>query len=439
VLIVLTAILIPVAATLTWAHQTVLNTDRYVATVGPLGSNPIIIATLSTKLTNEIYTAVDPQPRIAAVLPKKASVLAGPIASGFKTVLGDGVHKVLSSPHFATLWTNANRFAQAKLVAVLRGDSKTITTAGDNVVLNLVPVLNSAIKQVQPQISGLIGKQITLPTISGNELPSSVCKKISGALDRPVPSTCGQIVLFPATKLKAAQQAVGRFDNLTLLMLILAPVFFILTLLLTKTRRRTLLQLTITSAVTLVVVRRLAYYMQGRLVDGAKPSNRSAVREIITTVMNSYFTLTAWLVAGALVIAFLALITGPYRWARALRHGIQVGAVAVGDAVASVYRSLSGHAQEDKTRRWVADHGGWLYAGGAVLALILLIAIDMSPVWILVTIVLLAAYEFLVLRLIKSTPPVPAAHNGHDGHGGHGSPPPTVGAGPRTGNGQRER
>ncbi len=434
VLIVLTAILIPVAATLTWAHQTVLNTDRYVATVAPLGSNPVITNTLATQLTNQIYTAVNPQPRIAAILPPKASVLAGPIASGFKTVLGDGVRKVVTSPHFAQLWTAANRFASAKLIAVLRNKAPAIQTQGNNVVLNLVPLLNDAIRQVSTQISGLVGKKINIPTISGNELPSAACKKISTALNRPVPATCGQIVLFPASKLKAAQQAVGRFDNLTLLMLILAPVLFLLTLILTRTRRRTLLQLTFASAFTLVVVRRLTYYMQGRLADAAKPANRPAVREILSTVLSGYFTLTAWLLAGALIIALIALVTGPYRWARTLRHWIYVAGAAIGHAVASATRTVAGRTQDDGTLRWVAEHKGWLYAGGAVLGVILLLAIDMTPVWILVTVVLIAAYELGVYWLARNAPEVPATHDdthnhSHDGHGD----PPTVGVGSRSG------
>jgi hypothetical protein len=430
VLIVLTVILIPVAATVTWAHQTVLNTNRYVATVAPLASNPTITSAVAVQVTNQIYAAVDPQPRIKAILPPKAAPLAGPIASGFKTVLGDGVRKVVTSPHFAQLWTTANRFASAKLVAVLRNKAPAIQTQGNNVVLNLVPLLNDAIKQVSTQISGLTGKNIAIPAISGNELPSAACKKISTALNRPVPATCGQIVLFPASKLKAAQQAVGRFDSITLLLLILAPVLFLLTLALSRTRRRTLLQLTFASAFTLVVVRRLTYYMEGRLAGAAKPQNRPAVREIISTVLGGYFTLTAWLLAGALIIAAIALVTGPYRWARALRHWIYVAAVAVGHAVAGVSRALSGRAKDDGTRRWVAAHKGWLYAGGAVLGLILLLAIDMTPVWILVTVVLVGAYEFGVFWLAKSPPPVPAEHNGH------GGPPPTVGVGAHRGDGQ---
>src|ERR1700709_1542470 len=102
--------------------------------------------------------------------------------------------------------------------------------------------------------------------------------------------------------------------------------------------------------------------MEAWLADAAKPQNRPAVREIISTVLGGYFTLTAWLLAGALIIAAPPPVTRPYPWGRALRHGLYVAAVAVGHAVAGVSRTLSGRAKDDSTRRWVAAHKGWLYA-----------------------------------------------------------------------------
>jgi len=46
-LVLLTALSIPIAATLAWAHRTVLNTDRYLATVAPLASNPTVTTALA--------------------------------------------------------------------------------------------------------------------------------------------------------------------------------------------------------------------------------------------------------------------------------------------------------------------------------------------------------------------------------------------------------
>jgi hypothetical protein len=407
-LVVLTALMVSVATTLVWAHRTVLNTDRYVATVAPLGSDPAVTNAVATGLTNQVYAAINPQTQIQQALPKRISFLAGPLSGEVKSLLGNAFHKVLDSPQFGTLWTDANRFAHTQLVAVLRGKSKSITTENGNVVLNLVPLLNTALQSIQPQISAIVGKDVKLPTISGNELPAVACQKISSALSRPLPQTCGQIPLFPADKLKTVQQSVTRFDRIAWLTLILAPVLFILALVASPRRRRTLLQLTISSGFLLVVIRRLCMYLEGRLTSAAKPENRDAAHAIISQVLGRYFLVTGWLVAILLVVAVLALITGPYRWARAVRHGLWVGISTVGSTIAHLAGAASGKAQDQSTRRWVGQHSGLLQIAGVVVIGLIALIVNLSPLVLLVLAIVLAAYLLGIHWLGDATDTSPA-------------------------------
>ena len=82
----------------------------------------------------------------------------------------------------------ANRFSNAQLVSVLEGRDKALQATNGQVVLNLVPVLNEALKGVQAQASGLFGKNITLPAITTSTIPAADCQKIarrSGIRSRP--------------------------------------------------------------------------------------------------------------------------------------------------------------------------------------------------------------------------------------------------------------
>src|SRR5512143_3096452 len=109
-LVVLSIVFIPLTAAVTWAHQTVFNTDRYVSTVGPLAQDPAVVRAVSAKITDEVYAAVDPQQKITQVLrqipnaPTAVSALAGPIANGMKSFLTDAVNKALSTTQFQTFW-----------------------------------------------------------------------------------------------------------------------------------------------------------------------------------------------------------------------------------------------------------------------------------------------------------------------------------------------
>jgi hypothetical protein len=212
------------------------------------------------------------------------------------------------------------------------------------------------------------------------------------------------VPLFPASKLHAVQQSVTRFDRLTTLGLVLLPVLFFGALLVSPRRRRTLLQLTIGGALTLVLTRRLIFLLEDKLTNAAKPENRDAAHAIISTVLDRLVLITVWLLVGALVLAAVTILTGPYRWARAMRHGVRVGAVGVGTTTARLGRGIASSAQDDATRRWVAAHRGILQVGGAVVAAFLLLFVNLSPLLLLVVAVLLVGFELAVVRLAAGVP-----------------------------------
>lgn len=399
VLVVLFAVLVPVTTVATWTHRTVLNTDAYVSTVAPIASDPAVTQAVSREVTDQAYAALDPQQIIAGALPPKAAFLAGPIANGAKGAIESAVNKVLLSPQFQELWTAANRFAHAQLVAVLRGDTTTLQTTNGKVVLNLVPLLNQALKGASGFVSGVVGKPVTLPTISGNELPSAACQKIATALNRPIPSTCGQIPLFSAAKLNNARHAVKAFDRIVIVLLIVTPLLAIAALWLSRRRRRTLLQLTIGSMLALVVVRRALMWEQSQLLNLGKPANRAARSAILQQVLGGLYDVTWWLLLAGLIVVAVALLTGPYRWAVSTRSGIATGARKAGNLASAGVHGVTAGTGSDRTVAWVRRHIELLSIAGAVVGLILLLAINVSWWGALLILVLLGLYEWWLQRL----------------------------------------
>ena len=147
-LVVAFSLLLPITVVATVTHNVVLNTNGWVRTVGPIAHEPAVIDAISRQTTTELYTAVNPQQIIADALPPKAAFLAGPIANAARGYVQDAVTKVLQSPQFQSLWIEANRFAHAQLVAVLRGNSTTVQITNGQVVLDLVPLLNAALQSL---------------------------------------------------------------------------------------------------------------------------------------------------------------------------------------------------------------------------------------------------------------------------------------------------
>lgn len=398
-LVVLFGILVPETVIATWAHRTVLNTDVYVSTVGPIASDPAVTAAVGNQITNQIYAALDPQPRIAAALPPRAAFLAGPIANGTKDAIHNAVDKVLTSQQFQNLWVAANRFAHTQIVKVLRGHSEVLQTTNGQVVLNLVPLVNAAAQNATDFISGVVGKQVTLPTVTGDELPSAACAKISSALGRPLPQTCGQIPLFPADKLTNAQRAVRAFDRLVVASLIVTPLIALAAIWLSRRRRRTTMQLAIAGMLGLVIERRAIMWLQKDLTSAAKPENRAALSAIVHQVLGGFFTISAWLLVAGLVVVVATLIAGPYRWAVATRHGVAVGARKTGQVLYSAGTAAVGRARDDTTTAWIRGHLDLLRIAGIAVALLLILFAGVNVWWVLVILVLLGLYEFWLYRL----------------------------------------
>lgn len=398
-LVLLFAILLPITITATWAHRIVLNTDTYVSTVGPVAANPTVQAAISRDITNQLYAALDPQQTIEEALPPRASFLAGPIANGVKGYVQNAVNRVVSSQQFQDLWVAANRYAHGQLVSVLRGNSDTVRTSNGQVVLDLVPLLNEALKQIQPFVSSVVGRNVNLPDIKGNELPSAACKRIADALDRPIPATCGQVPLFPAAQLHQAQRGVRGFDRAVLALLIITPLLFLISMWLSRRRRRTLLQLTIGGTLGLVIFRRTLFWLQGDLINTGRPENKAARSVIIQHVLTSYFSITKWFLVGALVIAVLALVTGPYGWAVKGRQGVvHAGAATVSFARASVASGVAA-SKDERTVAWVRAHFDFMRAAGVVAAVLLFLILNVSFWGFVVIAALLVLYELWLYRL----------------------------------------
>jgi hypothetical protein len=422
VLVVVFAVLLPLTATLTWAHYTVLNSAGFENTVGPLVSKPAVTSAIATEVTDQIFAALNPHELVANALPPKAAFLAGPITTGAKGYVQDGVTKVLQSPQFRTFWLQATRFAHSQLVSVLEGNGKAVTTTDGNVVLDLVPLLNASLQNIQGFASGVVGKPVTLPTLTENDIPAAACQKIAAALSRPVPTTCGQITLFPADNLVQARPAVKAFNNGTLLLLIVTPVLAALALWTSRRRRRTLLQLSVGGILGLVIFRRATIWLEGTLVNTGLPRFKDARQAILTQMLHGFFDLSRWLLVGLVVVFAVALITGPYPWAKVLRLKVQ----DVAREGANLAAAIVGRAHDSATIEWVRSHLDLLRLVGVAVAVVLLIALPVSFIGFLIIAVLLAAYEFGLTRLGRrarsptaASPPAPPSS---------GVPPATAGS-----------
>ena len=143
VLIVVGVVLVPVSMSAIWVRRTLLDTDQYVATVGPLAGNSDIQHGLADRVTTALFADGRVEKRIADVLPPRADVLAAPIASGLETVADQAALKLFQSDQFETVWENVNRRAHTALVKVVTGGGPRVDTKDGTVSVNVEQIFTN--------------------------------------------------------------------------------------------------------------------------------------------------------------------------------------------------------------------------------------------------------------------------------------------------------
>lgn len=394
ILVILTVFSLALAVPGAWVRRTTVNTDRYVATVGPLVRDPAVQEYLARTITAEVFTALGVQTRLATVLQDKAPqlvFLAGPITSSVQGFVQDQVQKLVASDAFAKLWESANRVAQSQIVAVLNGGGGVVSTANGKVVLNLLPIVNDALAQVSSLASDLVGRTITIPEITSDEVPAAAIQKIEAATGIQLPDNFGQIVVLDSNDLAAAQDAFSIANRAVFALVLLFVIFFVAAMWVSPRRRRTLIQIMAASAVVLVIERRLAIAEAGNIVDKAKPENQAAVQAVVNALKGSLLSYTGWLLAIALIVLVISLLTGPYGWAVRMRGFVRdVFNAAVGAARG---------AERTPATEWIAGHRDALLLGGAVVVLVLLLWLHVNWVGFLILALLAAGYVAIVWRI----------------------------------------
>jgi hypothetical protein len=398
ILVVLSLLTFAAAVPGVWAKRTLLNTDRYVATVAPLAENPAIQEYIARTVTTEVFQALDVEGRLETVLQQRAdrlAFLAGPITNAVQGFVQGKVQDLVASPAFATFWTEANRFTHARVLAVLESEGDTLSVQGNQVVLNLLPLVNQGLQAVAGVAGQLIGRTVTLPEITPDEVPTEAITKIESALGVDLPDRFGTITVYDGDELGSVQRAVDLFQKGVVALALLFLVFGVAAVLLSSRRRRTLLQLMTGLVLILVLERRFAIAEADHVVGLARPENQGAARAVVDSVLSSLLTYTSRLLWVVVIVVVIALLSGPYGWAVRLRGW-----------VVDLWRAGIGAARGAELPQapaWVAGHRDALMLGIVALAVIVLLLADLTVGWFLVIALVTAGLELLVFRLATAS------------------------------------
>jgi hypothetical protein len=393
-LIVLACVLAPLSAVAVWTRNQVTNTDRYVATVAPLASDPAIQTAITDQITAQVFNYIDVQgltnqavdalaerdlsPALAAQL----RALAVPIANGVQSFTRTQVAKVVQSDAFADAWVQANRAAHAELVKALTGEGGgSVTVENDTVTLNMAAFIQ-------------VVKQRLV------DAGFSVAARI--------PEVNASFVLFQSKDITRVRTGFNLLNTLGVWLPVIAIVLLVLGVYVAKDHRRALVGAAIGVAVSMVVLALGLAVFRSIYLD-AVPA--SVLPHDAAAVL--YDTIVRFLRLGLRTIFALALVVAT----GAFLSGRSVTAVRTRQGLTRAIASLQGGAEQAGFRTgpvgaWVYEHKRALRIGAVALAALALVFWGRPTGKVvlgltLALLVVLAIIEFLGRQ--PSEPPIEAA------------------------------
>ena len=369
---VIAAALTPLAMLGNWGHATVVNSEQFLATVGPLAESPQVQAAVSEAVSAAIVKQVDTTAIVGDFLggllnnDQLSASLSAPIAAGVNKLIGEIVQGFIASDAFQKVWVTLAGATQKSVVAILQGGNEgPVQMQGDQVVLDISDLLTAVQSQLVAQGVSLADK-VTIP-----------------ASDR-------QIVLFEAPVVAQLQFVYSLTSPILQWFPLLMAILFGLAITLARRRPRMVLAV----GIALVVTGGLTTWALGVgktfFVDQLAGTVFGGASGVFwDTLFNYLMTGLQGLMIFGVVLAIAGWYAGSSRPARNVRSHVVAGLTEIGSSLPENGLSTFLAARAD-TVRWVIT---------AVTVFILVVGSVMSlthMIWVL----LLAGGLFTLLQVL---------------------------------------
>jgi Short C-terminal domain len=300
VLIAVASLLAFVAIFAVWANRQLLNTENWTETSSELLENDAIRTEVANLLVAELYANVDVERDLEQGLrellrPRGARALAGPAASGLRTLAEDLAKELLGRPRAQQLWEEANRRAHARFLDVVEGGGDVVSTTGGDVTLDLKALLG----QTQSNLG------------------------VGGRVQEKLPQDAAQIVILRSDQLELGQDLVRLLKALAIGLVVAFLGLFALAVYLARGWRREALRACGVGLLFAGAAALVARALAGDAVVDALATTES-VRPAVEATWSIGTSLLVQVASATLVygvvIVVAAWLAGPTTWAVAARR-----------------------------------------------------------------------------------------------------------------------
>ncbi|WP_265521685.1 hypothetical protein [Oerskovia flava] len=389
-LITLGALLAPAGAVAAWAQRTITDTDRYVETVGPLGSDPVLQSALAGRLTSVVMEQIDVPALLAEasdalteqdVAPRAAvalTALEGPLTDGVRSFVQRAADGLVRSDGFETTWVQANRVAHQQMVAVMEGSDGTMLQIGDQGQLTI-------------QLSGMI-----------DLLKERLVERGLGVAAR-IPEIDATFTIVQTSQLVQVQNAYGLLDTVGTWLPWVALGLLAAGVLVAVRRPRALVAAGLALAGSMVLLGVALFVARGLYLDALSAQVlRLDAAEVVFDQLVGFLRLSLRTVGVlGLVVALAAYLGGGSASARSLRASISRGAGSLREAAAG--RGVSA----GPVGEWLGRHRGFVRVVVVAGAALVLLFAATPTAGLVVGTAIVAGLLLTLVEILAAPPPTP--------------------------------
>jgi hypothetical protein len=313
-LAVAAAFLIPLAATATWAHRTVLDTQWFTATVADITGEREAEAAIADRLTNEVFSLLALSP-VIQVLPPVVDPARSLVLDALKVRVQATVGTLVASDAFMSLFSPAVSIAHHDALQVLRG-RRPFTDAGAGTArvatLDLRPLVFETLHRLQND--GVVPASVRFPP------PRDPPDALSAVLGVDVPNDVGLVVVYRSdfvrsdAALHSSQWSAGVARRGWPWLIALGALTATGATWLARDRRTVIARLGVAVAAVTVALAAVARHAALRVPEHASSPGSRAIARAISTAANRS------LMSTLLVVTVLSLGTAVVATALAVFH-----------------------------------------------------------------------------------------------------------------------
>lgn len=356
-----------------YVQRNVLDTNGYLAIVGPLPEDPKVSAALAQFTTQKIFDSGEAEKNIKEFLPPRLAPLASPLTDTLEKRVNQTTQDFVAGDAFNTIWTTSNRLMQKGVVRLAESE------AGE-------------------------GKLAAAGSLDLSKLADAVSERLGGEQAAAIQAKTDEAAAIRidlqqrVERLRTTYRAINTgayvFPYLT-------AAFLLAALAVAYNRRRVFLAIGVT-VLLLGVAMLLAFKIisGGILGDISDPTSKAAAVVIYETFYGDLRgRLIAAVVTGGILI-LLALIAGPYSWAKWLRSKLGLNKL----------KTMEPYRWALNIRHLFSRYEVWLMLAGAAATVIWLLALStLTPATLVVILSLLIAVVSLLHLIARPAPAHTAA------------------------------